>query len=335
MISLLLFNHPDHASDQPSLAFPLESQEVDHSLINLLICNTIVNFGHKNMKLLGDCLMAFVFNIAIYRTPQPALSFAFSHPCSLYTMISNYSCMFLPTNRPYSSICFDNCTLLHPKDNTGIYLITAFNWTIFQEKWSIVSMTNDKFVHIFEYTVSSQQCQALLQTLCVVSSSNTITWNSQTCISPVHPHFHTPALLWGGGVRKGQSITGQPRSLKINNGWYCQPSVPFTASAPFITVCAAQSRLHIEGIHKILKTVNGWSLLAYKTHVCVFAIYWLCFCDTTLSVFWVSLLSSVFFPFIWCVSTKSFVKTCLKLIRSQPDIPQCVFLVFDMYNEAF
>lgn len=114
-------------------------------------------------------------------------------------------------------------------------------------------------------------------------------------ISPVHPHFHTPALLWGGGVRKGQSITGQPRSLKINNGWYCWVSVPFTASAPFITVCAAQSRLHIEGIHKILKTVNGWSLLAYKTHVCVFAICWLCFCDTTLSVFWVSLLSSVFF----------------------------------------
>lgn len=196
------------------------------------------------MKLLGDCLMAFVFNIAIYRTPQPALSFAFSHPCSLYTMISNYSCMFLPTNRPYSSICFDNCTLLHPKDNTGIYLITAFNWTIFQEKWSIVSMTNDKFVHIFEYTVSSQQCQALLQTLCIWAAYNTITWNSQTCISPVHPHFHTPALLWGGGVRKGQSITGQPRSLKINNGWYCQASVPFTASAPFITVCAAQSRLH-------------------------------------------------------------------------------------------
>lgn len=195
MISLLLFNHPDHASDQPGLAFPLESQEVDHSLINLLICNTIVNFGHKNMKLLGDCLMAFVFNIAIYRTPQPALSFAFSHPCSLYTMISNYSCMFLPTNRPYSSICFDNCTLLHPKDNTGIYLITAFNWTIFQEKWSIVSMTNDKFVHIFEYTVSSQQCQALLQTLCIWAAYNTITWNSQTCISPVHPHFHRPASV--------------------------------------------------------------------------------------------------------------------------------------------
>lgn len=154
-------------------------------------------------------------------------------------------------------------------------------------------------------------------------------------ISPVHPHFHTPVLLWGGGVRKGQSITGQPRSLKINNGWYCWASVPFAASAPFITVCAAQSRLHIEGIHKILKTVNGWSLLAYKTHVCVFAICWLCFCDTTLSVFWVSLLSSLFFPFIWCVSTKSFVKTCLKLIRSQPDIPQCAFLAFDMYNEAF
>uniref|UniRef100_A0A3Q4HS53 Calcium/calmodulin dependent serine protein kinase n=1 Tax=Neolamprologus brichardi TaxID=32507 RepID=A0A3Q4HS53_NEOBR len=47
-----------------------------------------------------------------------------------------------------------------------------------------------------------------------------------------------------------------------------------------------KSRLHIEGIHKILKTVNGWSLLACKTHVCVFAICWLCFCDTTLSVFW-------------------------------------------------
>lgn len=188
MISLPLFNHPDHASDQPSLAFPLESQEVGHSLINLLFCNTIVNFGHKNMKLLGDCLMAFVFNIAIYRTPQPALSFAFSHPCSLYTMISNYSCMFLPSNRPYGSICFDNCTLLHPKDNTGIYSITAFNWTIFQEKWSIVSMSckgTNKFVHIFEYTVSSIQCQALLQTLCVVSSSNTITWRGQTSAASV------------------------------------------------------------------------------------------------------------------------------------------------------
>lgn len=139
--------------------------------------------------------MAFVFNIAIYRTPQPALSFAFSHPCSLYTMISNYSCVFLPSNRPYSSICFDNCTLLHPKDNTGIYSITAFNWTIFQEKWNIVSMSckgTNKFVHIFEYTVSSQQCQALLQTLCVVSSSNTITWRGQTCRSLLFTPTFTP-----------------------------------------------------------------------------------------------------------------------------------------------
>lgn len=169
------------------------------------------------MKLLGDCLMAFVFNIAIYRTPQPALSFAFSHPCSLYTMISNYSCMFLPTNRPYSSICFDNCTLLHPKDNTGIYLITAFNWTIFQEKWSIVSMTNDKFVHIFEYTVSSQQCQALLQTLCCkqLKYNNMKQSNMHLSCSPPLSH-PSPALRRGSQERTEHR---RPASVIENKQW--------------------------------------------------------------------------------------------------------------------
>lgn len=196
----------------------------------------------------------------------------------------------------------------------------------FNDKWQICP-------HLWIYSFQSTVPSPFTNTLCCkqLKYNNMKQSNMHLSCSPPLSH-PSPALRRGSQERTEHH---RPASLKINNGWYCQASVPFTASAPFITVCAAQSRLHIEGIHKILKTVNGWSLLAYKTHVCVFAIYWLCFCDTTLSVFWVSLLSSVFFPFIWCVSTKSFVKTCLKLIRSQPDIPQCVFLVFDMYNEAF